>query len=110
MSLKVETDGDIVVVRPVGRVDAVTVTALQEGIDEALRENPLNVVIDMIDVPYISSAGLRVFIRVAKTMNAASGKLAVCNLNDNARQVFDLAGFDKILTLCDDLESAKAFD
>lgn len=107
MNVNVETEGDLVIVRPVGKMDALTAPVMQEAVDEIMQKQPPHVVIDMADVPYISSAGLRVFIRAAKSAQG-SGKLAVCRLNDNVRQVFELAGFDKIMNLCDDLETAKS--
>ena len=107
MNVNVEHEGDVVVVRAIGKMDALTAPTMQDAIDEVLNEQPSHVVIEMSDVPYISSAGLRVFIRAAKAAKG-SGKLAVCGLHENVRQVFELAGFDKIMSLCDDLDAAKA--
>ena len=107
MNVNVEQQGDVVIVRPIGKLDALTAPTMQDAIDEVLNGQPAHVVIEMSDVPYISSAGLRVFIRAAKAAKG-SGTLAVCGLHDNVRQVFELAGFDKIMSLCDDLDAAKA--
>ena len=107
MNVKVETEGDVVVVRPMGKMDAITAPPMQDAIDEVLAENPAHVILDLSEVPYVSSAGLRVFLRVAKAAKGTSS-LAVCHLHENVRQVFELAGFDKIMTLCDDLAAAKA--
>ena len=107
MSVKVEHDAEVVVIRPIGKMDAITAPAMQDAIDEVLKSQPAHLVIDLAEVPYISSAGLRVFIRTAKAVKQF-GKLAVCGIEDNVRQVFDLAGFDKIMSLCADLEAAKA--
>ena len=46
---------------------------------------------------YISSAGLRVVLLVAKTLQQQDAKLAVCSLSDSIREVFEISGFDKIV-------------
>lgn len=50
-------------------------------------------VIDLSQLDYISSSGLRVILLAAKRLNSTAGKLVLCCLTDNVRQVFELAGF-----------------
>ena len=111
MKVNVETEDGVVVVRPSGKLDAITSPHFQESMNEIIKENgqgegQQRVVIDMTDVPYVSSAGLRVIIRAAKTI-MGNGKLAVTGLSSSVQQVFELAGFEKIMSICADLETAK---
>ena len=48
---------------------------------------------------YISSAGLRVLLATAKKLKAIGGELRVCSLNEIVTEVFDITGFDLILTV-----------
>ena len=49
--------------------------------------------IDLAGTQYISSAGLRVLLLLAKKLRAARGDLVLCALGPTVRQVFELAGF-----------------
>lgn len=107
MNVETETFENMILMRPIGKLDALAAPKLQDAIDTVLAEQPSNVVIDMGEVPYVSSAGLRVLLRTVKTLRG-SGKMVLCQIQDNVREVLTLAGFEKLMTLCDDLDSAKA--
>jgi len=107
MNVNIDSQDGIVVVRPSGKLDALTAPQLQESLNRVLEEGALRVVIDMTDVRYVSSAGLRVFIRVGKQL-MQTGKMAVAGLHASVRQVFEMAGFEMILSICDDVDSAKS--
>ena len=53
---------------------------------------------DMKDLEYVSSAGLRVILKAQKIMNA-QGKMKVIHVNDTIMEVFDITGFVDILTI-----------
>lgn len=107
MKVSVENEGDIFVVRPSGKLDALTSQQFQDSMDEVLNDGGTRIVIDMSEVAYVSSVGLRVFIRSAKQL-MGTGKVAVAGLKSSVRQVFDMAGFAMLMSLCDTLEEAKA--
>ena len=54
-------------------------------------------VLDFEGISYISSAGLRVVLLVAKTLQKQNAKMAVCSLSDSIREIFEISGFDKII-------------
>ncbi len=89
-----------------GRLDAAT----SQDADQELR-NKLNdctaLVIDLNDLSYISSAGLRVLLIVAKQMQGRSGKVVLCNLTPTVQEVFDISGFSSIFKLCANIEAAE---
>ena len=58
-----------------------------------MRPPTLRLVVDFSGVEYISSAGLRVMLILAKRVREQRGALALCGLGDSVRHVFDLAGF-----------------
>lgn len=106
MKVKIEREGEIMIAHAAGKLDAMGAPAFLEAISAALVDGPHRVVIDLSEIPFVSSAGLRVIIQTAKQV-MGKGKLAVCGLNASVRQVFELAGFDKLMCLCDQLEAAK---
>ena len=87
---------DVVVLGPIGRVDHVTAEELKTALAPHLaRCGPGHdhVVLDFAGVDYISSAGLRVMLVLARRLRDANGQLGLCAMGDAVRQVFQLAGF-----------------
>jgi anti-anti-sigma factor len=93
MHISQEQQQGIVVVAPRGRVDSTTAAALDAHLIEVSRAAQPRIVVDFSEVDYISSAGLRVMLTLAKRVRDARGALMLCSLGDAVRQVFELAGF-----------------
>jgi len=80
-----------------GRIDTKTSPQLSECISSSL-EGVTSLVVDMGEVAYISSAGLRVLLTAQKTMNK-QGDMKVVNVNDDVMEIFEVTGFSDILTI-----------
>jgi anti-anti-sigma factor len=93
MEITEERQHGVVVVAPVGRIDSTTSAALDTHLTRLVGSGPERVVIDFGRVDYISSAGLRVLLGMAKRTRDTRGALALAALGDSVRQVFELAGF-----------------
>ena len=52
-----------------------------------------NVVIDLTQVPYVTSAGFRSFIAINRRAEQAGGGMALCGLNELVRDLFEVSGF-----------------
>ena len=57
------------------------------------------VILDMENLSYISSAGLRSILLIAKGLQKRNSQFAVCALQDAIGEVFRIVGFDKIVTI-----------
>ena len=68
-----------------------------EALEAAISPDDTGMVLDFEGISYISSAGLRVVLLVAKTLQKQSAKMAVCSLSDSIREIFEISGFDKII-------------
>ena len=90
-----------------GRLDTNTSTVFDRHCNERVGLDA-RVAIDLAGVDYVSSAGLRVFLMLAKKLQKGGGKLVLCGLAPSVREVFDIAGFSRILDLADDREAALA--
>ena len=93
--MKIERDivDGVTVVAPVGRIDSTTADAVDAHILGLTFSGAPQLVVDFGGVEYISSAGLRVMLSLAKRVREKKGGLALCALGDGVRQVFELAGF-----------------
>lgn len=93
MTISEERLGGVIVVAPVGRIDSSTSDVLDAHLQRLSTAGFSNVVIDFAGVEYISSAGLRVLLTLARRVRESRGGLALASLNDSVRLVFELAGF-----------------
>lgn len=80
-----------------GRLDTTTAPSLESELKSCL-DNVTNLVFDMKDLQYISSAGLRVLLSAQKVMNK-QGTMIVRNASDDVKEIFDVTGFSDILTI-----------
>lgn len=108
MDIAQERDGDVVVVKLSGRLDSSAAPAAEERLSAALSGDAPRMAIDMSALRYISSAGLRVLLVLAKKAQQQQGKIALGGLAANVREVFAATGFDTIFTIAPDAGAAVA--
>lgn len=96
MEIKTTTEGGRLTIRVNGRVDTVTAPELEAGLKFG---DATSVVIDLENVPYMSSAGLRLLLTAHKTMLGRCGELLIANVQPPVREVFDITGFSDIFNL-----------
>ena len=80
-----------------GRIDTKTSPQFSEALTDSLSGVTM-LIVDMGEVAYISSAGLRVLLTAQKTMNK-QGEMKVTNVNSDVMEIFDVTGFSDILTI-----------
>ena len=96
MEIKTNAEGSTLTISVSGRVDTVTAPELEAGLKFG---DATCVVIDLGDVPYMSSAGLRLLLTAHKTMLGKGGELQVANAQPSVKEVLDIIGFSDILNL-----------
>jgi anti-sigma B factor antagonist len=92
-------EGGITVLTPRGRVDSVTCKPFEQHLMGVIDAGERRVIVDFVDLDYVSSAGLRVLLMGAKKQKAAGGRLILCAMRDHIREVFDVSGFSSILEI-----------
>jgi anti-anti-sigma factor len=108
LDVKRELAGIVAVYRIVGRVDALTSPSLESTVGSALAGGTPWIVYDMREVSYMSSAGLRGVLLIAKQAKAAQGGLAVFGLRPEVDEVFVSSGFHNIILIAPDEAQARA--
>ena len=91
--------GQVLVLSPVGRLDAETAPGLQDQIVGHIADGETTMLLDLSDLTYVSSAGLRAILIAAKKLQELDGRFALCGLSDPVAEVFSVSGFDAILTI-----------
>ena len=91
------TDNTAVVLTIGGRLDTTTAPELEQAVKNSY-EGTTELIIDMKDLDYVSSAGLRVLLAAQKTMNK-QGRMTIRNVNESVMEIFEITGFLDILTI-----------
>lgn len=99
MSLKIEkqSEGTKDTVLLSGRLDTTTAPELEDFMEKELKDTQ-ELVFDLTDLEYISSAGLRVLLKVQKYMNK-KGDFKLTHVSEVIEEIFEITGFSDILTI-----------
>lgn len=82
-----------------GRVDSMTALQFGEALMAPIEEGHSNIVLDLVGVEYMSSAGLREIVAALKAAKRHSGDLRIAQPSERVLEVFEMAGLDTILQI-----------
>jgi anti-anti-sigma factor len=109
MEIKEETRGKVKVIGLRGRLDASSYPAVEKQLQSLMDRGEERLVLDLSELTYISSLGLRAFIVVAKNIQRVNGRLALAGLNDHIYEIFKIARFTSIFSILPSCEEAVAY-
>jgi len=96
MEITKKTDGDVMTMNVVGRVDTTTAPELSAALKlDGIKDFTL----DISGVSYMSSAGLRCLLMAQKAMMASGGQMRIAGVQPVVKEVLDITGFSDILQL-----------
>ena len=98
MNVEKKKDGDVLTVKIAGSLDIKTAPELRSQIIGEL-EGASNVVFDLKETSYTSSAGLRVLLEAFQILNAKGGSMSMVNVNDVFYDILELSGFTEFLDI-----------
>ena len=108
MDIQDEKMGAATVVSLKGRLDAIQSKQVEEKLLKLIEAGGTKMVLDLGGLEYISSIGLRVFMLAAKRMKVVKGELALTNVQEPVRKIFDIAGFTPLFRSFPTREEAVA--
>ena len=88
-----------------GSLDAQSEKEFQDNVIESVQSGEKSILLDFSNVAYVSSAGLRAILIIAKQQKESGGRLAACGLQESVAEIFSVSGFDAIVDVYSDLES-----
>ena len=110
MEITEHKTGDIVTLCLCGKLDTNSAKAFEEKFLTQIESGERRFIIDLAELEYIGSAGLRVFAVASKRLNGVNGKIVLCGFQktvpyntlnrrtDPVREVFDIAGFSSLFS------------
>lgn len=106
MELDARNESGATVVSVKGRVDTMTAPEFGKYLGEQIDKNQNTLIVNMTELYYLTSAGLREFLGAAKKLKEKGEEILLAGLQENIREVFDISGFSSIFRIFDSEESA----
>ena len=109
MSLKVKESGSNMVVYLHGRMDVHLASEIENELNDIIQKNDQkSIVLNLDDVEYMSSSGLRVFLSLMRTLKESGRNLKLCNLSLAVRKVFEVVELMDMFDIYESEEEALA--
>ena len=103
-----ELRGQIWVISPSGRLDSTGGALLEVTLAAHFAENHLYIIVDMHDVAYISSGGLKALLGAFKKARGRGGELALAAMTIRVQEVFQISGFESLFRIASTVQKAAA--
>ena len=108
MEIEKEISGEIDIFRVNGRLDTETTPVLEKNVQVDLEAGRKTILLDFVDVEYLSSAGMRFLLAVSKKLQEDGGRLGLFSIQENVMDVIKVAGFDQVLKIYPNEAAAMA--
>ena len=108
MELTTQEANGVMVVGFEGKLDTNTCPDAEVLMKKTLDDGAKKILVDFSKLDFVSSAGLRVLLSTAKRLESSGGELRICGLNESVGEIFEISGFDTILSVFGTNEDALA--
>jgi anti-sigma B factor antagonist len=96
MKTEIQQESNSTIVTVTGSVDALTAAELSKVLTQEITEGHANLVVDLIGVEFMSSAGLRTLLGGVKEARSNGGDLRITSTNPGIDKVLKMSGFHNI--------------
>lgn len=107
-TVEMQKQEQVAILRLSGYLDLHTVPKFEEAIQKLVNDGVYNILVNLADLEYISSAGLGVFMGFIEDIREHQGDIKLCNLSPRVFKVFDLLGFPALFEIFEQQEEALA--
>lgn len=106
LSVSTESMKRVQLVSVSGRVDSSTAQQFDSAIQSLFDQGHYNLVLNLSEVNYMSSAGLRTLVSAMKESKRHGGKIALSSLSDRVEEVLELAGLNSLFDIYEENTAA----
>ncbi len=106
MNIETSKESTTMVVKVTGRLDAVTSSEYEQKFNALIADGETMFIVDLENLVYISSAGLRALLATAKRIKGKKGLVSLANIGGSVKEVFDISGFGSIFPMYNSVASA----
>ena len=98
IDINTESNAGALIATARGRIDSRNAQEFERAMNTAIGNSNI-VVLDLEDLSYISSAGLRAILVTAKALRKRDAKFALCALQDPIKEIMEISGFDQVIAI-----------
>ena len=98
MNIEESMANDTITVSVEGEIDGSNVNEFEAALHSAMEKAP-DMIIDLKNLDYVSSAGLRAFLMIRKLTEAAGHTVTIKNVSEDVMDIFSVTGFVKLLNI-----------
>lgn len=107
MDLKTKKVGNVIVVHLFGRLDVHLSADIEKEISKIISEEPTShLLLNLDDVEYMSSSGLRIFVSTMRILKESKRKLKLCNIKSAVKKIFEVVELIDMFDIYDNEEAA----
>lgn len=106
MTISLNKEGTLCVISIEGEIDASSSIELDTAISDSLKKGERKILVDCSDLKYISSAGLGVFMSYLEDFEKQGIKIALYNMNEKVKSVFEILGLIDLISIVPTKEEA----
>lgn len=99
MNINITEEGNTITAAFDGRLDTVAAQQIAETIEPLMQHADQNIILDCEKMPFISSSGLRIFLKIRKEVAAKGGEMYLKNVCPDVMQVFKMTKLDDIFEI-----------
>lgn len=104
--IEVTKNSGVTLVEVRGRIDSMNASQLGTSLSEQIDNGEVHLVLDLANVDFMSSAGLRELVTALKKVKKASGDMRLSQPSARVREVLEMAGLDTIFLIFDSQQEA----
>ena len=111
MKFEKSKTGSLLIVKPSGRLDSHESESFEEALKKLIEAGDNHILLDLSEINYVSSRGLRVLINGAKWAQSTGGRLAVCSPQGEVQKVLDMTGLGNLFgVFATSVEAVQSFE
>jgi anti-sigma B factor antagonist len=107
MEISIKTVGQVTVVEVIGDIDGKTATEVQEQVSAQVQPG-VKMILDMTQVGYMSSAGLRMLLATYRQVSSSDGRIVLAGLSEEIEDTMSMTGFLRFFTTHEAVEAGLA--
>ena len=108
LDIDIEHDEGIVTVNAAGRLDELAALAFHDKVDRHIKDAERGLLVNMENVTFVSSSGLRIVLFLAKQLDEGRGTLVLYGLSKMVGKIFAISGFGQLLNIVENRDAAMA--
>jgi anti-sigma B factor antagonist len=105
LNFDIETHASVTILSPKGetkqasKIDIGNFGAMDEKLDEIVRDGCLNLLVDLSSIGYIDSTGVGMFMELIKTMDSKNGRFSLSGYDEKIKRIFKILKLDTKVSL-----------